>query len=1002
MKLLNMEEIRKMTTNKKNGASTPHSTAILNAMRVYCEKGLYVFPLKPKSKIPDTPHGFHDATNDYEVFKKMYRPDDEVALETGLISGIVVLDLDVKKDKDHKPILEDGKPVQIGIENLFNHFDIKDFEDPRLHTKTVLTQSGGCQLYYRPLKGRPPLKQVIGKLPGVDLKAEGGYVVAPPSIGKYGKYEVIKDVPFDDLLEMPEEFYDFFAGKPENEDDYEEDDAWENKSNFQFEEKNIGFLVSAISDMFKPQTGLGNKLTYLTAGMMASHNIPEPLALAIMKKAANINSFTGTDWIPPVKATYKKYQMHERFAGLPTLLKLLEENKEKWANYADIVSNLNMAFPENLYETLDRIFELARIGPRRVMLELLKTEHIVTKSDNTTDLEEVYIYHDGFYSRGEEEIKGKTADMFTRAWKKSLALIETIMPKVEQLNPDTKKEIFETKEKLKKALDKGPTRNELNETLAQIRIATYTDPAKFNPSSHIPFLNGFLNTNTWKFEPHNPDLIYLWREEANLIVDKIDSVSLKDVPLYAKYMKETYEPWDIPLILQYCGYSMYPTFPRQMVMWITGRPRIGKGTFARILKKLNPAGYGSISFEKLIMNDNKFVFQGIEGKNVLVDPEVRRYRKKGSAVDYGNINKLFGGDTVDLESKGKTPIDYVSSAKGIFVGNLPMPKVNDEPFLSRIILVKAKDHIISPEDRVPNLEDIILARERDLIATLFIRYLRVLASRNWIFLNELTTDATMEMWETLSEIIQFYMDDEIENDEEGELPVNDVYESFCAWCKEKGIPVLTQQTFTNSFKKFYPKKQARNGKERYHIFTKCAFVDHSGESGRDRKTNNFDDFYRYARVGSSFVKHSIPRLNIVKHSHTTLEESIANIPDGPVKNELVQNKEDIANEEAKHQEEKSKQQPAETLPENANQEITKDFIEEIRETLETENFMLDGNHGLSFDKKDFQLYVHPTDLPLDRFTRLKAIMKGFGFQYSLIQAPYGIRFIRKIRGGINE
>lgn len=130
--------------------------------------------------------------------------------------------------------------------------------------------------------------------------------------------------------------------------------------------------------------------------------------------------------------------------------------------------------------------------------------------------------------------------------------------------------------------------------------------------------------------------------------------------------------------------------------------------------------------------------------------------------------------------------------------------------------------------------------------------------------------------------------------------------------------------------------------------------------------------------------------------------NIDNLPDGPVKDELVQNKEDIENEKLKHPEEKSKQQPAETLPENANQEITKDFIEEIRETLETENFMLDGNHGLSFDKKDFQLYVHPTDLPLDRFTRLKDIMKGFGFQYSLIQAPYGIRFIRKIRGGINE
>ncbi len=141
--------------------------------------------------------------------------------------------------------------------------------------------------------------------------------------------------------------------------------------------------------------------------------------------------------------------------------------------------------------------------------------------------------------------------------------------------------------------------------------------------------------------------------------------------------------------------------------------------------------------------------------------------------------------------------------------------------------------------------------------------------------------------------------------------------------------------------------------------------------------------------------------NSTSDSHNS-NYNIDNLPDGPVKDELVQDKEDIENEKLKHQKEKSKQQPAETLPENANQEITKDFIEEIRETLANEKFMLDGNNGPSFDKKHFQVYVHPTDLPLDRFTRLKEIMKGFGFQYSLIQAPYGIRFIRKIRGGSNE
>ena len=134
----------------------------------------------------------------------------------------------------------------------------------------------------------------------------------------------------------------------------------------------------------------------------------------------------------------------------------------------------------------------------------------------------------------------------------------------------------------------------------------------------------------------------------------------------------------------------------------------------------------------------------------------------------------------------------------------------------------------------------------------------------------------------------------------------------------------------------------------------------------------------------------------------TTDYKIDDLPAGPVKDELIQDKEDMANEAAKSQEENRESQPVETLPDTANHDITKDFIEEIREKLASEKFILDGNNGPSFDKKDFQLYVHPTELSMDRFTSLKAIMKSFGFKYSSIQDPYGVRFIRKLGGAGNE
>ncbi|HII82443.1 MAG TPA: hypothetical protein HA269_04055, partial [Ferroplasma sp.] len=95
-------------------------------------------------------------------------------------------------------------------------------------------------------------------------------------------------------------------------------------------------------------------------------------------------------------------------------------------------------------------------------------------------------------------------------------------------------------------------------------------------------------------------------------------------------------------------------------------------------------------------------------------------------------------------------------------------------------------------------------------------------------------------------------------------------------------------------------------------------------------------------------------------------------------------------------------EPINILPGKSNAEITKELIDEIREKLSTEKLILDGNPAPSFDKKDFQLYVHPTELSMKRFIHLKEIMQGFGFQYSSIQEPYGIRFIRKFGGVTND
>jgi hypothetical protein len=104
-----------------------------------------------------TCHGFHAATTDPARFAAMLAavPGGLLSIATGAASGLCVIDIDPRN----------GGRVD------------KDLMTP---TAAVATGGGGWHLYYRHPGGRavPALRD----RPGVDVKGDGGYVVAPPSV----------------------------------------------------------------------------------------------------------------------------------------------------------------------------------------------------------------------------------------------------------------------------------------------------------------------------------------------------------------------------------------------------------------------------------------------------------------------------------------------------------------------------------------------------------------------------------------------------------------------------------------------------------------------------------------------------------------------------------------------------------------------------------------------------------------------------------------------------
>ncbi|WP_254549592.1 bifunctional DNA primase/polymerase [Catellatospora tritici] len=112
-----------------------------------------------------TCHGFYAATTDPQRIAAMLRavPRGLLAIRTGLASGLVVIDVD---------------PRNGGTASL-HALIARGFTPP---TRYVRTGAGGLHLYYRHPGGIAiPCDKGIRLGPGIDVKADGGYVVAPPS-----------------------------------------------------------------------------------------------------------------------------------------------------------------------------------------------------------------------------------------------------------------------------------------------------------------------------------------------------------------------------------------------------------------------------------------------------------------------------------------------------------------------------------------------------------------------------------------------------------------------------------------------------------------------------------------------------------------------------------------------------------------------------------------------------------------------------------------------------
>jgi len=148
-------------------------TAIIEMAIRLSERGFSVLPVKSHQKVPWTRRGYKSAQNEKGAIRALFNGKDGCNLGISTHIGLVVVDID---------------PRNGGMESL------RDLEDEiGCFPPTVQCTTGGGGIHFYFDADGHKIRSRAGIRPGIDIKAIGGYVVAPPStLDTGGEYKWVE------------------------------------------------------------------------------------------------------------------------------------------------------------------------------------------------------------------------------------------------------------------------------------------------------------------------------------------------------------------------------------------------------------------------------------------------------------------------------------------------------------------------------------------------------------------------------------------------------------------------------------------------------------------------------------------------------------------------------------------------------------------------------------------------------------------------------------------
>lgn len=264
--------------------------------------------------------------------------------------------------------------------------------------------------------------------------------------------------------------------------------------------------------------------------------------------------------------------------------------------------------------------------------------------------------------------------------------------------------------------------------------------------------------------------------------------------LWLKFLDDLWhdDPQSIETLQDYMGYCLTPDTRQHKGLFVVGPPRGGKGTIARIMRKL--VGEANVAAPTLASLGMNFGLSPLVGKSLAIISDARLSGRADQVAVVERLLSITGEDSLTIDRKHLSPITLQLGVRFVVLSN-ELPRLSDASgaIVSRFILLRTTRSWLGKEDKT--LTD-RLTRELPGILLWAITGWSRLRQRGYFVQPESSIEALNDMRDLASPVAAFVR--ECCEVAPGHcVGTSELFDAWAKWCESQGREkfVGSKQTF---------------------------------------------------------------------------------------------------------------------------------------------------------------------------------------------------------------